>query len=179
MTDPALAAAMAAAGLQKPMPPPASIDALAQDAPKARPGTHAKHGKQHLPWNAERLGALVLGLLTLLWAPMALVLFLGTGSTLGMFLVPQGARIIAADLRGYVQLTTIVLAALAVRYGVEHSVAVVPFYLRVPLFALKAVALLLAWGCAGLYIRSIARQLDVPCDDDDWVPASRTVVAPR
>jgi hypothetical protein len=152
--DAALAEAIQAA------PPPAA------HADPAGPVVKAKK----VAWDQSRTWALLGGLLLLAWAPMAIVAFLASSSPLGMFLVPQGIRMIAADRRGYGVLAAFVLGALILGAIVAACASVAPFVLEAPLRALEGIAFMVAFGLGGLYIRANARTLDLPCDEADWVP---------
>lgn len=121
-------------------------------------------------WSAA---ALVLGLLLLAWAPMALVLYLRTGTTFGFFHVPGGVAALRADPRGYLVLAALVLPTLGARFIADVLQGALPFVLAPPLVAGKAAAILLGWGVAGLYVRQHARAYDMPIDDDDWVLFTR------
>lgn len=110
------------------------------------------------------------------FAPMALVMYLRTGTSFALFLLPQGIAAIASDVKGYVGLCTLAVPAL-VGVVVLDSLPL-PFYYA-PLLQLPRVTLvLLAWGLCGLYVRSRAREYDVPCDDFDWTPHQRVLDVP-
>lgn len=110
------------------------------------------------------------------FAPMALVMYLRTGTAFALFFFPQGLAAIASDVKGYVGLCMFAVPALA-GVVVLDSLSL-PFYYA-PLVQLPRVALvLLTWGFCGLYVRSRAREFDVPCDDFDWTPHQRVFDMP-
>lgn len=119
------------------------------------------------------LVAIAIGLLLLAWAPMALVLYLRTGTTFGYFHVPEGINMLRADPRGYLVLAALVLPTLGVRFIADLMQAALPFFLAPPIVVVKAAAIILGWGLAGLYVRQHARTFDMPIDDDDWVLHTR------
>lgn len=116
--------------------------------------------------------AFVLAGALFLWSPMALVLYLRTGSLVGFFLVPQGIKLIFLNFRGYLLLSFLVLSAQALLVAVYVANTVVPFPLSIGLSAVKAVLVFAAYGAAGLYVRQYARVLDFPVDEEDWIPIS-------
>ncbi len=117
--------------------------------------------------------ALIVGILLLAWAPMALVLYLRTGTTFGFFHVPGGIAALRADPAGYLALAALVLPTLGARFIADLVQAALPFVLAPPVVAAKAAAIILSWGVAGLYVRQHARAYDMPIDDDDWVLFTR------
>jgi hypothetical protein len=116
-------------------------------------------------------------LVLFLYSPMALVLHLRTKSSWGFFAVFPGIRLIARSPRAYLSLIGLVGSAMIARYAIDAASAVsfssLSLLLFVALHAAKAVAVLMAFGLCGLYIRDQARVLDFPCDDDDWVPLAK------
>jgi hypothetical protein len=128
------------------------------------------------------LGALAL----FFYAPMALVSYLRTGSTWALFFIPQGVLAIAGDARGYARLSAVAVTAFVLAFGLDTLTHDWPFWAG-PLALIPRNALqLVAWGACGLYVRSRARQLDMPVDGDDWVlltrpaaPLAAPVEAPR
>ncbi|MCC7070913.1 MAG: hypothetical protein IT383_06310 [Deltaproteobacteria bacterium] len=122
------------------------------------------------PWS---LVAIIVGLLLLAWAPMALVLYLRTGTTFGFFHVPGGIGALRADPVGYLALAALVLPTMGVRFVADLMQAALPFVLAPPIVAGKAAAIILGWGIAGLYVRQHARSYDMPVDEDDWVLFTR------
>lgn len=115
---------------------------------------------------AALLGALAL----LLYSAMALVLFLRDNSTWSMFRVDVGLNVIGRDVGGYLVLAGMVVALNAVRFFTDLEPLHRSILLSIPVNAVKAVLTLVAYGVCGLYARQKARLLDVPCDDDDWIP---------
>lgn len=116
--------------------------------------------------------AFVLAGALFLWSPMALVLYLRTGSLLGFFLVPQGLKLIFLNFRGYLLLSFLVLSAQGLLVGVYVANTVVPFPISMLLSGVKAILVFAAYGAAGLYVRQYARVLDFPVDEEDWIPIS-------
>ena len=115
------------------------------------------------------LALLALAALLLLWAPMALVMYLRTGATVGLVWLPGGLQLIARDPIGYALLLVLVGSSLIVQIGANLALAALPFFVEFPVHVVKGIAVLGGWGLCGLYIRGHARTLDFPCDDDDWV----------
>ncbi|HEY4223485.1 MAG TPA: hypothetical protein VGO62_19140, partial [Myxococcota bacterium] len=77
------------------------------------------HLRAQTELDAPRVACGILGLLLFLWAPMALVLYLRTSSTLAMVWVPAGARTMMRDPGGYFVLCFLVLPALAARFLID------------------------------------------------------------
>jgi hypothetical protein len=162
--DPALAAALA--DIQKMQK--AQTEPSGAAAPSVVPSVTTKK-----PHGAMRFGALFGALALFLYAPMALVSYLRTGSTWALFFIPNGIVTIAQDLRGYARLSVVAVTAFVLAYGLDSLTHEWPFWAG-PLVLMPRNALqLIAWGACGLYVRSRARQLDMPVDGDDWVLLTR------
>jgi hypothetical protein len=116
------------------------------------------------------VGLMALALLLLLWAPMALVVYLRSGSTFGLFWLPAGIGIGRRDPRGYASLAVLVIGSIGAQVAANALIGALPFFIAPPIVAAKAVVVLLTWGLCGLYIRSNARLLNFPVDEDDWEP---------
>ena len=112
--------------------------------------------------------ALLVGLLALWFAPMALVLYLKAGTTWAMFAVPTGVQLMLTDKKGYLSLVGLWAAAGAAYVGIHELLASIPFVVALPLTAMQGALVLTIYGLCGLYVRSRARGLGVPVDDDDW-----------
>lgn len=169
-TDKAMTDAMAqmkSLGLELPPDAMKEIQAKHAPAPPAPP--------PHL--DAPRVVAGAFGIFLFVWAPMALVLFLRTSSTLAMFFVPAGIRTMLNDPGGYFVLCLMVLPALGVRVGADIVSSILPFFASPPILLVKGIVVLFSWGLCGLYVRQHARAFDLPVDEDDWVPHTAPVKA--
>jgi hypothetical protein len=162
--DPALRDAMAKAHV-------GDADPDDDDDTGAKVAGHASPHKAHttgMSW-----GLLALGIFLLAYAPMALVMFLRTGSTWALFFIPQGVKTILDDTKAYAGLALFAVPAFAGQVLLDRVIAMVPFYVG-PIFLLPKTALILVgWGVCGLYVRQRARAFDMPVDTDDWVPHTR------
>ena len=149
---------------------PKALTKALEDTPAPAP-----HLRVKAELDASRIFTALFGLFLFFWAPMALILYLRTSSTVAMFHVVAGARTIWNDVGGYVVLCMLVLPALAMRFLIDlySSTSIIS---SPPLLFLKGVVVLLSWALCGLYVRQHARAFDMPVDDDDWTP---NVVVPR
>lgn len=121
-----------------------------------------------IPLPAAALAAMLL----LAYASMALVGFLRTNTVMGMFDFTQSVRLIKEDPRGYAFLSTVIFAAFGMRLifntVIVHMGLTSVVLLNFVLAPVEAVVVLFVFGMCGLYVRSKARSLDLPCDEDDW-----------
>ncbi len=139
----------------------------------AAPAAPVPHRRAHGHIDAPRAVAGAAALFLFLWAPMALVLYLRTSSTLAMFFLPGGLRTVQHDPSGYLALCFFVLPVLALRVGADALTTALPFFVSPPILFVKGAVVLFAWALCGLYVRQHARAFDLPVDDDDWVPHGR------
>jgi hypothetical protein len=167
--DPQIASALKQAGvpsdaLQGGKLDEATLKKALEDAPGPQPRL-----KNHVDIDAIGALCIALGVLLFLWAPMAVVLYLRTSSTVAMLYVPAGVRTMLNDPLGYLELCLFVLPALAFRFFVDAytstTLIAAPWFL-----AAKGAAVLVSWALCGLYVRSHARAFELPVDDDDWTP---------
>ncbi|HZP12639.1 MAG TPA: hypothetical protein VFB36_09480, partial [Nevskiaceae bacterium] len=144
-----------------------------EDAPSPAPHLKTK-------WHPDAVGiiAIILGALLFLWAPMAIVLYLRTSSTLAMVWVPAGVQTMLRDPLGYFVLCAFVLPALVLRFLVD-AYTTTSFIASPPWLFVKGAVVLLAWALCGLYVRSHARAFDLPVDDDDWTPHGLGATTPN
>lgn len=162
--DPALQAAIASAN--KRAPPPRANEA---------PPVHEDEDTSVLDDAHASLGGLApalmgLALLLLLYAPMALVMFLRTGTTWALFFVPQGIATIVSDVKAYAGLCAFAVPAFGSKILLDRVADALPFYVEPFLLVPRNALILVAWGVCGLYVRQRARTFDMPVDEDDWVP---------
>ena len=174
--DPALAAALAAAEKKHGKAQGASDLAAAGDASKDAQRAQARQGKK--PGASVRFGFLLGALALFLYAPMALVSYLRTGSTWALLFVPQGVMTISQDLRAYGRLAAVAVSAFAGAFLLDAITYDWPFYATPLALIPKNVLQLVAWGACGLYVRARARQLGMPVDDEDWTLLTRTPAQP-
>jgi hypothetical protein len=176
------------------VPPEAEIDPALRDAvakveraqKKRAPSAEERAPDAEVSFTRElhddtkRVGwLLVLAALALfLYAPMALVMFLRTGSTWAFLFVPQGIAAIAQDVRAYAGLAAIAVPAFGLKVGIDRLVEALPFYVEPLLLFPRSALILVAWGACGLYVRQRARDFDMPVDVDDWVAHARPPPTP-
>jgi hypothetical protein len=171
--DPALAAALAGTARR-------STD----DARAAGERTDTEEAREPRPktrpsgLSGARTAACVVAFLLFAFAPIALVLYLRTGTTWALFLVPQGVSAISADPKGYLALCLLVWPAFVAQLGLDALTSALPFYLDPIAVVPRTFAVLLVWGLCGLYVRSRAREFDMPIDDEDWAVQPRSSPAP-
>lgn len=124
---------------------------------------------------ALRTAAIAGLVLAILYAPMALVSILRTGSTWSLLSLPTGVRHILSDPLSYLGL----VLAFAVVKGADIWLSFTSLSVAASLAALPGTVFLhlLVFGLAGLWVRQHARRLDVACDDDDWKPIYNAEVA--
>ncbi|MFH1809085.1 MAG: hypothetical protein ABIJ09_10095 [Pseudomonadota bacterium] len=118
--------------------------------------------------------AIAVAVLFFAYAPMALLLFLRSSSAAGMLALPAAIGLVSADPRGYGFLAILVLSSLGIRLALGALVGMFGLVGRlgfsVLLAPVEATFVLVAFGLCGLFVRSHARSLQVPCDEDDWEP---------
>lgn len=169
--DPALAQAIAAARKESARAEPPSGNSAPPTAAVAltRPPVVDDGARPR----GLRVAVLLLALMLFLYAPMALVSYLRSGSAWALFNIPQGILDIAKDPRGYARLCAVAVTAFVVGFAFDTLTVDWPFYAAPLAHIPRNTVQLFAWGVCGLYVRSRARQLAMPVDDDDWVLLTR------
>jgi len=117
-----------------------------------------------------RIGLILLAAVLLLYAAMALVLFLRSNTGWGMFDVRAAFHVIKLDPRGYFTLSAIIVGINAVRFVADLPIFHSSIFLVIPVGLVKGFLTLVAYGLCGLYVRQHARVLGIPCDEEDWEP---------